>query len=290
MEGIEIVKYSKRESVNGYIFAAPSLVGFLLFFGIPFIISLFYCFTKGAGDIEYVGFQNFIDLFNNSSFQLAVKNTVLFNLVSVPLVMVISLLITLVLNSSLKGGSFFRMTLTLPLVIPVASVVLLWQITFAQTGFLNQVLVKLGVSGPDYLNTKLSFVILVLLYIWKNCGYNMIIFLAGLHNIPKEYYEAAAIDGCSKVGIFFKITVPLLLPTMFFVFIISIINSLRVYREAYLLLGQYPDSSVYMLQHFMNNNFTNLNYQRLSTASVIVFVSIAVVLGLLFKLQKKYEV
>ena len=165
---------SKRESINGYIFTASSIIGFLLFFGIPFIISLFYCFTKGAGDIEYVGFQNFIDIFNNSSFQLAVKNTILFNLVSVPLVMISSLLITLILNSSLMGGSFFRTTLTLPLVIPVASVVLVWQLIFAQTGFFNQLLLRSGAAEPDYLNSKWSFVILVLLYIWKNCGYNMI--------------------------------------------------------------------------------------------------------------------
>lgn len=284
------MKYSKRESVSGYIFSAPSISGFLLFFGIPFLISLFYCFTKGAGNIEYVGFQNFIELFNNSSFQLAVKNTILFNLVSVPLLMIISLLITLALNRDLVGGSFYRMTLMLPLVIPVASIALLWQIIFAQTGFLNQMLIKAGIRGPDYLNSGGAFAVLVLLYIWKNCGYNMIIFLAGLNNIPKEYYEAAAIDGCSKVGMFFKLTLPLLLPTIFFAFIISIVNSLRVYREAYLLLGQYPDSSIYMLQHFMNNNFANLNYQRLSTASVIVFIVIAALFGGLFKLQKRYEI
>lgn len=284
-----IMNHNKRESITGYIFAGPSIAGFLLFFGIPFLISLVYCFTRGAGALEYVGFDNFIDLFNNSAFQLAVKNTVLFNLISVPLVMVISLLITLVLNSSLKYGSFFRTALTLPLVIPVASVVLVWQIFFAKPGFINQIFLKLGIVGPDYLNTKYAFVVLVLLFIWKNCGYNMIIFLAGLNNIPKEVTEAAAIDGCSRFRIFFKITLPLLAHTIFFSFVISIINSLRVYREAYLLLGQYPDSSVYMLQHFMNNNFTNLNYQRLSTASVIVFASIAVVLYLLFKLQNKYE-
>lgn len=279
----------KRESITAYIFALPSIIGFLLFFYIPFIISLVYCFTQGVGDIEYVGFQNFVDLFQNDAFILAFKNTLIFNAVSVPLVMIISLGITLILNSKIKKGSFFRTVLTLPLIIPLASVALVWQIFFRQTGVVNGVLLKFGIMGPDWLKTKWSFYILILLYVWKNCGYNMIIFLAGLNNVPKEYYEAASIDGCGKINMFFKITLPLILPTIFFVFIISIINSLRVYREAYLLSGQYPDPSIYMLQHFMNNNFTNLNYQRLSTASVIGFILVAVLVYSLFKLQKKYE-
>ena len=284
------MNYKKKQGIIGCIFAAPSIVGFLLFFGIPFVISLVFCFTQGVGDLKYVGFQNFIDLFSNSAFQLAVKNTLLFNLISVPLVIIISLGITLILNSKIKRGSSFRAVLTLPLVIPIASIVMVWKIFFAQTGAVNDILLKIGIVGPDYLNTGWSFFILVLLYVWKNCGYNMIIFLAGLNNVPKEYYEAAAIDGCGKLSAFFNITLPLIVPTIFFAFIISIINSLRIYREAYLLSGKYPNSSIYMLQHFINNNFTNLNYQRLSTASVIVFIFISILIYVLFKLQKKFDV
>lgn len=279
----------KREGITGYIFAAPSIIGFFLFFGIPFIISLIYCFTQGIGDVQYVGFQNFIDLFFNSSFQLAIKNTLLFNIIAVPLLMIISLMISLILNSNLKKRSFFRTVLTLPFIIPVASIVLVWQIFFSQTGTINQILLKFGISGPDYLNSRWSFLVLILLYIWKNCGYNMIIFLAGLNNIPNEYYEAASIDGYGSVNIFFNITLPLMLPNIFFAFIISIINSLKIYREAYLLSGQYPDSSIYMLQHFINNNFVNLNYQRLSTASVITFVFVSILVYFLFKVQSKYD-
>lgn len=287
---IQNLNMKQRENIKGYIFAGPSIIGFLMFFVIPFFISILYCFTQGVGDLEFVGFENFIELFQNDSFKLAVKNTILFNIISVPLVLIISLGVTIIVNSKIKKASFFRTALTFPLVIPVASIILVWQVFFAETGVINQILLKVGISGPDYLKTGWSFFILVLLYVWKNCGYDMIIFLAGLNNIPKEYYEAAEIDGCSKVQSFFKITLPLLMPTIFFAFIISIINSLRIYREAYLLSGQYPDSSIYMLQHFMNNNFVNLNYQRLSTASVIVFVFVVIGIYYLFKIQKKFEV
>ena len=285
------MNYTKREGRAGYLFALPSISGFLFFFLIPFGISIFYCFTRGVGRIEYVGFDNFKNLLSNNAFLMAVKNTIIFNLVAVPLVMVVSLGVSLILNSKIKGGSFFRTILTLPIIIPVASVSLLWQLIFARQGFLNQLLRNItNIIGPDYINTNWSFIILVMLYVWKNCGYCMIIFLAGLNNIPKEYYEAASMDGCSRVRSFFKITLPLLSSTIFFGFIIAVINSLRVYREAYLIFGQYPSSNIYMLQHFMNNNFSNLNYQILSTASVLVFIFVTMVLGLLFKLQKKYEV
>ncbi|URZ01764.1 carbohydrate ABC transporter permease [Clostridium felsineum] len=287
---IQNLNAKQKENIKGYIFAGPSIMGFLMFFVIPFLISVLYCFTKGVGWVEFVGFENFKELFQNDSFKLAVKNTILFNIISVPLVLIISLGVTIIVNNKIKKASFFRTALTLPLVIPVASIILVWQVFFAESGIINHMLLKIGIDGPDYLKTGWSFFILVLLYVWKNCGYNMIIFLAGLNTIPKEYYEAAEIDGCSKLQSFFKITLPLLMPTIFFAFIISIINSLRIYREAYLLSGQYPDSSIYMLQHFMNNNFVNLNYQRLSTASVIVFIFVAIVIYYLFKIQKKFEV
>jgi multiple sugar transport system permease protein len=153
-----------------------------------------YCFTQGVGYLEFVGFQNFIDLFQNDSFKLAVKNTVLFNIISVPLVLVLSLGVTIILNSKIKKTSFFRTTLTFPLVIPIASIILVWEVFFAKSGVINQILLKIGISGPDYLNTGWSFFVLVLLYVWKNCGYDMIIFLAALNNIPKEYYEAAELS------------------------------------------------------------------------------------------------
>ena len=275
--------------MTGYIFTAPSLFGFVFFFALPFLMSIFYSVTKGVGNIRFVVFENFAELFSNGVFMLALKNTLLFNVVGIPVLLVLSLFAASFLNQSGAKYSFFRTLFTMPVVLPSASVVIVWQLFFAQKGTVNGILHLFGMQGPDYLQSGLAFSVLILLYLWKNGGYAMILFIAGLNNVPREYYQAAAIDGCSRSQLFFRITLPLLTPTAFFVFIIALVNSLRIYREAYLLSGQYPDSSIYMLQHFMNNNFTNLNYQRLSAASVLTFIFISVLIYTLFKFENKFD-
>ncbi|MDD4493517.1 MAG: sugar ABC transporter permease [Eubacteriales bacterium] len=283
------MKLRHKEAIIGYAFALPSLAGFIAFFAIPFVISLYYCFTKGIGGTQYVGLENFKSLFESSSFQLAGLNTLKFIVVSVPFIIVISLYLAILLNKKVKGTSYFRTFFILPLVIPVASVILVWQILFSKNGSINGLLACLNINPVDWLNTGWSFYILVLLYVWKNCGYNIVLFLAGLNSIPKEYYESAQIDGAGKITCFFKITVPFLIPTGFFVFIISIINSFKVFREAYLLAGAYPFFDIYMLQHFMNNNFYNLNYQRLSTAAFIMLIFIVTLVITLYVSENKFE-
>ena len=271
------MKLKTKQSIAGFTFALPSLSGFALFFAIPFVISLYYCFTEGVGGAKFVGLKNFNDLLHSGSFLLAAKNTLIFNVISVPLIMALSLAFAILLNRQIKGLSFFRSSFILPMVIPAASVILVWNIIFSQYGVLNNLLSNFGISGDvDWIRSDWSMWILVLLYVWKNCGYNVILLLAGLNNIPKEYYEAAHIDGARSIDCFLKITVPFLIPTGFFVFMISIVNSFKVFREAYLLAGSYPSLKIYMLQHFMNNNFMNLSYQRLTTAAFLMAILVGV--------------
>ena len=282
------MKLKTKEAATGYLFAFPCIAGFILFFAAPFIVSLYYCFTKGIGGTAFVGLDNFKDLLTSNTFLRAAGNTLKFNAVSVPLIIALSLALAIFLNKKFKGVSTFRTFFIIPLVIPVASVILVWQILFNQNGILNGLLAQIGIQSVDWLNTGWSFYVLVLLYIWKNCGYNLVLFLAGINNIPKEYYESAEIDGARKFARFRYITLPFLVPTGFFVLIMSIINSFKVFREAFLLSGSYPHKDMYMLQHFMNNNFSNLNYQRLSTAAFLVFVGIMVLTVILFKFEGKF--
>ncbi len=282
------MKLKYKEAVAGYVFALPSIVGFIVFFAAPFLVSLYYCFTKGISGTEFVGLDNFIDLLNAESFQLAAKNTLKFNIVSVPTIIIVSLLVAMGLNGKLKSVSYFRTFFILPLVIPISSVILVWQIFFSNNGIMNGFINIFGLQAVRWLDSEWVFYILVLLYIWKNCGYNMILFLAGLNSIPREYYEAAEIDGAGSFICFRYITLPFLVPTTFFVFIISMINSFKVFREAYLLGGSYPHFDIYMLQHFINNNFSNLNYQRLCTAAFLVLVVIVVLTSVFYKVENKY--
>ena len=125
----------------------------------------------------------------------------------------------------------------------------------------------------------------MLLFLWKNLGYNMILFMAGLANIPKELLEVADVEGASELYKFFAIKLRYLSPTVMFVTILSLINSFKVFREVYLLAGDYPYEKLYMLQHFMNNTFRSLDYQKLSAAAVIMAVVMVVLIALLFKVE-----
>jgi multiple sugar transport system permease protein len=171
--------------------------------------------------------------------------------------------------------------------LPVASVVLFFQIIFSDAGLINNILGVFGISPANLAHSENSFTMLLVLYIWKNSGYNIILFLAALNAIPKAYYEAADIDGASSLIQLFKITLPLIVPYTFFIIVISVINSFKAFREAFILFGSHPHQSIYMIQHFMNNNFQNLNYIRLSVGANLIFLVIFVLVLILFVARKK---
>jgi multiple sugar transport system permease protein len=285
--GLRAYENENKGSFNGLCICASYTCGFTVFFLVPFIISIYYCFTEGIGNVKFVGLKNFNSLLGSKSFLLAAKNTFMFNIISVPLIMAISLMFAVMLNKKLKGVSFFRSFFILPLVIPVASVILVWNIVFDRYGVLNKLLLFFHITPVDWMRSRWSFWVLMLIYVWKNCGYNVILFLAGLNGIPRDYYEAARIDGAGRFACLKAVTIPLLVPTGFFVFIISIINSFKVFREAYLMAGNYPYKDIYMLQHFMNNNFYNLSYQRLTTAAFLMAMFILLLVTVLFKFEAR---
>lgn len=281
------MKIRHKETMTGILFASPFLVGFITFFVAPFIVSIFYTFTFGTGGTTFVGLKNYQSVINSSAFQLASYNTMRFILVGVPLIMTISLIFSLMLRQKFGGSSFFRSIFLYPMVVPVASTVMVFQVLFAETGILNGIYNAIGLPVQSWLNSDNAFGILIFLYIWKNCGYNMILLLSGLNAIPDDFYEAAHLEGANNWQCFRRITMPIMSPTFFFVFVISIINSFKSFREAFLLSGTMPHPSIYMLQHFMNNNFSNLNYQRLSVAALMIFLIIFALVFVLFVLRKK---
>jgi multiple sugar transport system permease protein len=238
-------------------------------------------------DGHFVGAANYINLLHNEIFRRAAMNTLRFTCISVPLNMLLSLMLASVLHRVVYWRSPLRIGFVLPLVIPVASVVLVWQVLFGLDGALNGWLVKQGLAPQDWLDSSKAMYILILVYLWKNIGYNMILFLAGLHNIPAEYYEAASIDGAGAIRKWFSITLVYLTPTTFFVFIMSIINSFKVFRETYLLTGEYPHESIYMLQHFMNNMFRTLDYQKLTSASLLMSLIIIVLVFVFYQVERR---
>lgn len=250
-------------------FLAPSLAGITVFVLVPFLGVILRAFSQAMGG-QFVGFENFFTVWKNEAFRLAVKNTTRFIVTCIPLLMVFSLGTALMLYDWKEGSGLYKTTILLPMAIPVASVVLLWKLVFWPQGLLNQFLAIFGMQAQDFMGQKSAFTVLVVTYIWKNMGYGMILWLAGLGGIALELYEAAKVDGAGAIQRFIYITIPELKNTAFLVIVLSVLNSFRVFREAYLIAGDYPNESIYMLQHLFNNWFTSLDIQKMSAASVML--------------------
>ena len=274
----------RKNYIIAYLFILPSLLGIAVFYIVPYII----CLVKSMFIANsFVGITNYIELFNNNTFLLALKNTGIFTVIAIPLLMVISFLLALFLNSFEKISSFFRSSFLIPVVVPVASLICVWQVIFDDYGAVNSVLNYLGLDTVRFFNSEFSMVMIILIYVWKYCGFCVILFTAGLANVPTSLYESARLDGAGAFQIVRKITIPMITPTTFFVFLMEIIYSFKIFREVFALFGDYPNESVYFLQNFINNNYYNLNYPRLSSASVILSLFIIIVLLLFFLFEKK---
>ena len=272
-------KKIKRKSA---LFLAPSFLGVLLFFVLPFGVVGFYAVVNNPVQHKFVFLDNFIQVWNNTAFRLAAGNTLKFSLVAVPLVVILSMMMAFALEQSIPWKSRFRTLLLSPMMVPIASVVLIWQVLFHYNGVVNEFLQYMGEGKIDWFKSDYAQVILVLLFIWKNLGYNMILFMAAISNIPKEIVEVAQLESAKGWQIFFSIKLRYLSSTILFVTILSLINSFKVFREVYMLTGDYPYDSLYLLQHFMNNTFRSLDYQKLSAAAIIMCLFMIVIIGILF--------
>ncbi|MGN1315382.1 MAG: carbohydrate ABC transporter permease [Lachnospiraceae bacterium] len=269
----------KRKSL---LFLLPSVLGVLLFFVLPFGVVGFYSVVNNPIQHKFVFLDNFISVWNNSAFRLAAQNTLKFSVVAVPLAVILSMIMAFALEQAIPWKSRFRTLLLSPMMVPIASVVLIWQVLFHYNGVVNEFMQYFGTNKIDWFKSEYAQVILVLLFIWKNLGYNMILFMAAISNIPKEIIEVAQLESARGWQIFFSIKLRYLSSTILFVTILSLINSFKVFREVYMLTGDYPFDSLYLMQHFMNNTFRSLDYQKLSAAAIIMCLFMIVIIGILF--------
>jgi multiple sugar transport system permease protein len=279
----------KKEIRTAWLFLLPSLIGITIFILIPFVDAVRRSFCEAMSG-RFIGLENYRNVFTNKAFLLAAKNTGRFMLTCIPLLLFLSLLLSILIFGLKRYGDFLKTTFLIPMAIPVASVVLLWQVVFHNNGLLNKMLSMLGGQTIDWMHTSNAFYVLVFTYLWKNIGYDMVLWLAGLNGISSALYEAASIDGAGAWQRFRYITLPGLLPTLFLVSVLSVINSFKVFREAYLIAGSYPDSSIYMLQHLFNNWFVTLDIQKICAAAVIVAIVILCFILVMQWIGKRGEV
>jgi len=220
---------------------APSLLGLLIFYIWPILQTFYFSFTEwGAfGTYEWTGFDNYRMLLEDSNFPLALRNTLIYTFLSVGLSVTISILLAVLLNQKIRGTSIYRTLYFLPVITMPAAVGIVWRWLYnSDFGLINYLLSFVGVHGPSWLtDPNIALYSIVVVGIWSSIGYNMVLFLSGLQAVPREYYEAASVDGAGARDKFFRITLPLLTPTIFFVTVISLINSLQVFDLIYMMIG-----------------------------------------------------
>lgn len=290
----------RRNTLVAYSFIAPNFIGFAVFTLVPMVFSMVLALMKwnGVGAMQFVGLDNFARLVRDSAFRRALLNTTVYTAMVVPLTLAASLALALLLNSRIRGRNFFRTVSFFPYVASLVAVATVWRYLFSPTvGTINMSLSDLfgiPVGGlPKWTSRRwpaMSFV--VLFTVWKNMGYYMVIYLAGLQGVNTELYEAAALDGASGWQRFRNVTVPQLAPTSFFVLMMLVISSFKVY-DIFLNLfaggdNQLTDVSRVIVYQIYNTAFRNLDYGYASAMAIVLFAIVLAVTLIQFRGEKRY--
>jgi multiple sugar transport system permease protein len=254
----------------------PSLTGTAVFILIPLLDAVRRSFFTAMGG-RFTGLAAYRTVFSNTAFRLAAANTARFTLVCIPLLLLLSFLLALSVFSAADKAGFIKTGFLLPLAIPAASMVAVWRLLFAQNGVINGLL---GLT-TDWFDSSSSFWVLIGTYLWKNCGYDMVLWLAGLYAIPTALFEAARADGANALQRLWHITLPSLRPQLFMVSVLSLLNSFKVFRESYLIGGNYPHRSIYMLQNLWSNWFASLDVDLLCAAAALLALLLFAAVGAL---------
>lgn len=237
------MRQSKNEFIWGWIFFAPTLIGLVILNIIPIFQTIYKSFFQtgafGRGD-QFVGLDNYIRMFSDSQVWQALLNTFVYAIIEVPFSIIISLILAVLLNKKMKGKSVYRTIYFLPMVAAPAAVAMVWRWLYnSEFGLLNHLLKLVGLGPVNWIsNPNIALISVAIVGIWSVIGYNMVLFLAGLQEIPGDYYEAASIDGANAVRQFFSITIPLISPTMFFVTITRVIAALQVFDVIYMMIDK----------------------------------------------------
>ena len=286
----------KKDWIAAYIFIAPVTIGLLIFYVWPFIQNFWFSFNdvNKFNMATFCGLDNYKKLFEEPDLMLALKNTILYAVITVPIGLFISLLLATLLNSKIKGKGIYRTVYFLPSITMAAAVALVWKLIFnGDYGILNTVLEFFGVEGKRWLTDPSTALFCVMMVgIWSGAGYNMIILLAGMQGVSNSYYEAAEIDGAGPVQKFFKITIPLVSPTIFFVTITGLIGAFQVFDTLYMMIDIDKNPAFNAVKTtnvlFYQNAFT-YGYKGYAAAiSIFMFVIIMIITAIQLWGQKKW--
>lgn len=290
----KLKKWLNKDTVVGYTFAAPFIIGFLLITVIPMVLSIYYSFTdyRLGNPANWIGFDNYIRMFQDERFINSIRVTFIFVLISVPVRLVFGLLVAYLLTREIKGTTFFHSLYYIPSLIGGSiSVALVWKELFSRRGLVNLLLERIGVEPFAWFgDQRLVMIPLVLMSAWQ-FGSAMIIFAAGIKEIPASYYEAAKIDGANKFHLFFKITLPLLSPIILYNLVMQTIAGFMTFTQAYIITQGGPNDATNFYALYVYNQAFSFNSMGYASAiSWVMLLIMGAVTFLIFKSSKKWVV
>lgn len=266
------------------LFLLPGLSGLLVFYLIPFIYGFYFSVTDGSYANAYVGFDNYLKVWKNPMFQEGLRHTMELSLTCAPIIFVFSFCIAVMLRGLGNKSTLYRNVLLLPYLMPSSAMILIWLLMFDYSGIINRILVTaFGLPRNIWTDGALLRVPVILLYVWKNLGFSVVIFTSALQAVPGAYYEYASLEGASRFRQEVSITLPLVSPTAFLIFVLAWINAFRIFKEIYFIGGAYSD--LYTLQNFMMNHFAKINYQFVTTAAYSFAAIVLVIFGVLYVVE-----
>ena len=282
----------RRNRRHAYLFMAPNFIGFFVFTLIPVIMAIVYSFTNydGNNTMDFVGLKNYINLFHDSDFTIALTNTIIYTIGTVPFVIILSLLVSVLMNNGVKGAPVYRAIMLFPHIASIIAVTVVWQFMYAKEGPINAMLHAIGVENPPVWlsNQKTALLAVMIMIIWKGIGYYMIVYLAGLKGIPTDQYEAAELDGANAWNKLIHVTIPNLRPVTFYATVMCIINSFQVFTPIYVMTGGGPGraTSVLVMQIYQDS-FVNYQFGYASAEAMILFLMILIVTLIQFYHNKR---
>ena len=291
-------KKARKDFFTGMGFILPSLLGFLIFTFIPVVISLCLSFTswnfmEGIEGIKFNGLANYIRLFSDEWFLNSYKNNIIFTAVTVPVLIALGLVMATIINKYIYGGGVVRTMIFIPYIASVVAVCTVWMVLLQPSyGPVNEFFRSIGIANPPgwLADFKWSLPSIMIIYVWQQVGYYSIVFLAGLKGLPEDVYEAAKVDGASSIRQFFSLTVPLISPTTFFLTIMGIIGSFKVFDQISVLTQGGPGSSSSVMAYYVSR--TAFDYFEMGYANTLawaLFVLVFIVTLVQWKMQAKFS-
>ena len=260
----------------------PGLAGLMLFYVVPFFGGIYFSVTDGTYENNFVGLQNYVQVLQNPMFQLGLRNTWELSLLCAPVIWLMAFILSAMLRTLKERSTPFRNILLLPYLMPSSAMLLIWTLMFDYGGVVNRLVTAMGLERVLWLEGDALRFPIVLLYVWKNLGFSVVLFASALSAVHPSLYEYAALEGAGWWTQAFRITLPQILPTAFLVFVLAWVNAFKIFKEAYFIGGDYPTTQIYTLQHFMNNKFAKLEYQDVTAAAYMFAVGVMVLFALMY--------